>query len=970
MKLLNIKINNTINCVYNFDNPNRYPRTYVIDNVSNDPILFSLPTSNKNGNLTFTIITETGNRATEILSIKEEENTIDGKKPDFISRTKTITLFERDYFQNTITPEQKAEIEKKVKEYKDNIDKGILGKVLDFTSRGEFYCSARANQIVEYSVKIILASISRLGDINEESCSFKIVLCPTRNAYQATLDFGSEASQAILYNCADGRISCNNILRMFYELGQTLKKSIDTSDYESSKNIEYIQYDKDERLFRSHFFAKKVFQSNDAVNSEKVVDKEINPNDNSNGVISTDASQSEPQKGECNKGDTYDPTINPKDNPHLHIMNTTHEIDLLKKDYFTLPNVKIACLSHDRPLVTVKYADGEDSQDATRFKNRYFYRSAINAFVFQILKKISGEARANDIIAYLRLTVLMPNVYNQKELSERLKDLNEDVERMLKQDAFARIRGVEINAISESDASILGCMNSDNELALKLNKGNYLIIDAGKGTLDLSVLKYDPHPQNNQNYVSLYRSGIVGSGNAITYAVFLDLMKQMLATTYSVPQEDLVSGIKSIIRHLIMPGDEAALAELLKYLECYKQRIGECYPVDIVEEFSDKNTIDDIARDKESTCTFSFDTKSSSIIISRKVNGKNSNKNSNDTDSKNSINLQTDIVEWVKNLFKDPLDPYSSRITGIDSIDLSFTWNMIKSLVDDALKSFGYSGEINHIILSGRAFYMPQFKNAILNGIKNRYERYGKKVWEKAQEVQWDNKGKDINSKNICLFVNNMFTPGKYDGRVVGRPVLKKHGEDPRLYKTVEEKAALHGLAKFLKKKNCKKWTVDLTASISKIVSNALGRLKYVFLWAFADKQQATTMRDIDYSMGIPVDISSTDDRIAISGTYYSLPENARVGERATIYFDGYEFLFKSGRVARPFAPAVSPSTLHVFESTFPYGRTRTENIPIPLRPTSSTSRTEKPSEEMKGNEPNAVSSEKNTIFDDITNDL
>jgi len=878
MKLLSIKINNSINCVFNFDNPNRYPKTYVVNNTSTDPILFSLQTTNSNGRMAYMLQTERGRKDISLLSVEDIENEVQNKETssNLISRTITLKFFARDYIPTELSTEQKTNIEKKILEYKKGFPSPDLRR--HCTPKGDFLCLAGSHEIVEYTVVLVIVSISRFGAFREESSSFKIVLCPRKHIYQATLDFGSEASQALEYNCNDAKIGGYNIMTLFRELGSTLGKSIALNDEEYLKNLDYIQFDKDKHLFRSHFFAPR----------------------------SVDMTT------EC-----FEPACNPKDNPHLKMMTTYSEIDSLKETYFTLPNVKIASLTHDRPEVVVKTSTGEQSRDATQFHHRYFYRSAINAFIYQILKRTASEAEEEGIVAYLRLTVLMPNVYNQKELSIRMKDINEDVSALLELDEFKDIiRGVEVNSISESDASILGFMTADTKLALTLKKGNYLIIDAGKGTLDFSVLRFDPVAAG-QVFLSQYRSGIVGSGNAITYAIFLDLMSAMLSSApYHVPQEYIESGIKAIIRHLVMSGDEATLAELMKYVERYKRYYGELYPKG--KETGSMVNGEPNGKKYDSPgikCTFLYDDTLKKVEIIKKGG------NTASDGKKLLISLQDDILEWVKNLFEDPIHPDTSSIKSEAPTTLSYTERMINQLRDDALKGFGYVGRIDYIVMSGRAFHLPQFSDAIISGIRS------VAAWEKAQLIRWEDAQQVINAKNLCLYVNNMLSQDKYDGRVVGRPALRKHGEDPILYKTDEEKAEMGTFIAWLNGHTWTQWAVNPCITLTQ---KAKGKKPKVSLKSlFGDRHQPTIMNDKDYLRGISVSIESTLDQIAISGTNYTLPNNARVGVPATIYFDGDEFLYVSDGSAQGFDPVVSPSVFHVFESTFPYGFTR-DDIPIP----------------------------------------
>lgn len=869
MKLFHIKINDKVNCVINFDK-NQYEKTLVIENTTSNPVLFSLPAADsvEFGHQAFSIQTEKGKDSVIVLPIQERSVIAGG---GLVQKELLVTLVGADNVSSE---------DKKKKVILEQIESILLAAPSssatgDFNEMtGTYTCNERCTDNLEFRIVFVLKLINDNGLVQDAENSVKVVLCPKKSIYVATLDFGSEASQILEYNSTkQTRVDPSCIMDIFTEMGTQfgkLGKTIDLVPHNSVRNQEYIQYDADKHLFRSHFFA--------------------------------------PQK--VSEKDVFQAAVPPRSNPHLKMLNTYTEVQHLVADHFTLPNVKIETLANDKQEIIVEDTPtGIPRLDrAIDFKERYFYRSSINAFIYLILNKVAGDATP---LAYLRLSLLMPNVYNQVELSTRLKDINEDITYMLNLPEFAeKIRGVEVNALSESDASIIGFICAKRDVALKLRKGNYLIMDAGKGTLDFSVLQFNPDANAGSIFVCEYRSGIVGSGNAITYAVFLDLMAEMLENSYGIKDKsnrEYVIG--EIIRHLIAKGDEASLAELIRYIDHYKCLYGE----KLSEQLADKP--------KTAGETTSSPSSRSNYLVTIKKNENGEPYGIQLQGSDRQITLQ-DIIEWVKTLFDNPLNPLLSELTDIH-IDMSYTQAMIQNLADSALLAFGFRGNIDYLVLSGRGFKMPQFKNAVLKNIRQ------VEKWRNAELIEWHDDEHSINAKNVCLYVNEMIAKKLYDGRVVGRPFVRKQGEDPSEFK-IEEQSS---------KRN----------TIGDKVRKATDRIVNIMIDYFGDASSETSinpMTDSDFDKGIPVKISSLMDSICISGTNYMLPSNGRKGQ-ATIYFDGDEFIFVSGGMAGQFDSVVAQPVEYLFESLFPYGRLP-ERIPFPRMKASSSLRDSVPANSAK----------------------
>lgn len=129
---------------------------------------------------------------------------------------------------------------------------------------------------------------------------------------------------------------------------------------------------------------------------------------------------------------------------------------------------------------------------------------------------------------YFSILLLVPNIYSQQNIDMLLYKLNNMMNK--NQDPTA-IR-YDFRVISESDSAFVGIkhvLTSDgrNTILREMietvsnprQKDVFLIIDAGKGTTDYSIVRFDSEANNdtNNDMVSLKRGGIVGAGGAIDY---------------------------------------------------------------------------------------------------------------------------------------------------------------------------------------------------------------------------------------------------------------------------------------------------------------------------------------------------------------------------------------------------------------------------------------------------------------------
>lgn len=126
----------------------------------------------------------------------------------------------------------------------------------------------------------------------------------------------------------------------------------------------------------------------------------------------------------------------------------------------------------------------------------------------------------------LNMVLLVPNVYQQVKIKQLVDGLYKDFA-LIKQSGAYSCEAIEVQVISESDASFLGMRTRGIDLATLRTGENVLVIDGGKGTTDFSILQ----KTEGANYASLYRDGLPASGNVITYAFYEAFREYILKKT-------------------------------------------------------------------------------------------------------------------------------------------------------------------------------------------------------------------------------------------------------------------------------------------------------------------------------------------------------------------------------------------------------------------------------------------------------
>lgn len=644
----------------------------------------------------------------------------------------------------------------------------------------------------------------------------KLYFAPQNNIYQAVLDFGSESSQVILTKGKNVRIS--DALTLFSEMKMGLDAREEKETFASHKNEEFMQYDGDsDKFYRSLFLAK----CHD-------IDR--------------------------NKLKSYLPL---EDNEICKLLSFRKDREKLlahteekQASYIVLPNAKLTSFGGvDLPEI--------DGESVDQFHDRYFYRAAINSFITLILDKVSSirECHANPSPRFISFKVLMPNVYRQETVSQNLNDLYEDISNMITdpQARYSNIGGFDIMSISESDASFIGYMNLQG---VKLEDGYYLILDAGKGTIDFSIIKYSQH---DGLYKSIYRSGIIGAGNAITYAFLLSFLKEGLRIKYNVEKDETEeTALRRFIFENILKGDLAYQYKLVSILEQYKKN------------YSDG-----------------------------KLSGTVPNQSADVT---NKSSLKGTSLE--------------NFVTWLQTVDYKINIDYVESIIDEIVgatmskfpKRLPSEEHINikKVLFTGRAFLFEPLKEAVKTALYDRFNKTNTINEMEYREITGRTKAEVM--KMVCLFP---FMSGKYDGRLVGVPFVN---EMPEKTNNKDKNSSI--FSALLSKIPGKHKREELEENINHFTScfNTRSNIKYGS--ASITKGSSQELKPLVYGFEETFDPQT---RLNVGSTEYIYESSHQKSFKVKIFFDGYEFIVRDGRSFLPAPMTFGIEGGHVFASQFPY---------------------------------------------------
>ena len=495
-------------------------------------------------------------------------------------------------------------------------------------------------------------------------------LVPANQIWKAVIDSGSESTQIKVFSpTGEG----NRIDISSYIWGLRGFKENDITHYRLNNN-DIIQVEKrgnnfNRTLYKSIYYIKKAI-SNNEIAPESLV----------------------PQR--C--GQTFNDPI------RMFTLTSDFTNDAFRENYVKLGNLKIASFGGVE-LPNIKL--NGHSVPADKVGDNYYYRKYMGEFCHHILDYIKTAANANDTRKYLSLYVLVPNVYSTQKIRKNLDCIIEAIENILAQQENKYISGFSITAVSESDASIIGSIGQLNE---KPTNSNCLIMDAGKGTLDFSLVNID----EQDKFTNISKNGIIGAAAAINYGFILDLLcayYKEIGITLSKDElkEKIENGILGRGNSAVAgagAGDVALLNKLMNAVDNYKIRYSTLQPANDTHITTVSNAQD------------------------------------------NSFSLAA-FTQWIE----------SSRCKIHDNYVKGIMNEIVGNCIDKIDKSTKINKtEINYVLYAGRGFLYKDFKKAMHKALKEQYSA--------IKEIQMDNAPFDTDLlKTMCLDIASVIDEGRYN---------------------------------------------------------------------------------------------------------------------------------------------------------------------------------------------------------------
>ena len=326
----------------------------------------------------------------------------------------------------------------------------------------------RASGMLNEPVFVIIISYKFEGKVYEDSAKIYLYT-DDQQLTSAALDFGSEASQ-IRFAGNDGNNSIIDTLLSFQEGAQYSKDEV------------FWQGKSGDPLFKSVFFIHK--------------------------------------KPDTTKYAAKPPVGSP--NAFVQPLLKSSTISETYKSLEILPNLKLIEIGrglisfNNEPIEFDEESNietGDNPNLSSRPLRESILRIILNNFLHCMLHDI-GRSKQKE--KFLRLVLMVPNVYYQSKIYSLVRGLYEDFATIQAGNNYPTCKGIEVQVVSESDAAFFGVRYTRKDF--KNEKDGYsLIIDAGKGTTDFSILQQH---ECFADFSSLYRDGIPASGNVLTYAFY------------------------------------------------------------------------------------------------------------------------------------------------------------------------------------------------------------------------------------------------------------------------------------------------------------------------------------------------------------------------------------------------------------------------------------------------------------------
>ncbi len=362
-----------------------------------------------------------------------------------------------------------------------------------------------------------------------------------------------------------------------------------------------------------------------------------------------------------------------------------------------------------RILPLIKIPQGRRRNEDTDLfdaKDYYFFRSVVNQYIRCILNTFQKVHENPD--RHIIINLLLPFSFKLERTARVLSLLSEDINEIIKD--FSNITAIELRSIYESDAPAIGALEYLRHQEEPPQDGNYLLLDAGKSTLDISIINY-----KNNRYTCKYRTGTLGAGNTLTYAYLCALIADFLESK----NKDVNNGvIQDYIFENIINQDSKHKFELHKQVEGYKKQ--HCVKMSLSEDEHQPQIVELL----------------------------------------NYINKKTKDAERISETSKRYIDKY------IDCIH-----ERIIKLIKDIINSD--EDKIHKVIFSGNAFKCKKFKENIITLLRDR-DLLAHDVIDSNAELIYDiGNTTSVDAKKIALLIAYATSDGRYYN-LPNMPLIKR----------------------------------------------------------------------------------------------------------------------------------------------------------------------------------------------------
>jgi hypothetical protein len=642
------------------------------------------------------------------------------------------------------------------------------------------------------------------SSIHPQAAEIVLVVAAKDQISDTVLDFGSEASQMAI-SSRNENPTANDIQDIFHSMKQIREENVSVTESipentlwnenPASDNKVYEQFESD-KLFRTIFYA-----------SNEVPDQ--SPAPYKGGIMSE----------------------------ILYMLTTKNEGQELigSSKAFVLPAIKIAQFGNIyQPKVECKNA--RRRRTVREYGKNYFYRACINQFIYVALKECERPC--------VNLQVLMPNVYSVKTTAENLRYIKEDIEMMLNDKSMVldHIQAVEVSAISESDASLLGAYdNFQNAIDFKsLSSGNYLIIDSGKGTTDFSVVYLSKKDRKIRN---LFRSGVVGAGGVITYGYMLALLYDCLRRSLN-QSEVSESNLRSYV-FKVLSGDLSYQKQLMAAVEDYKIAVSS-------GRYKSKVALESEAK----------------------------------VDSIEKIKIEV-MIQMVQEM----CDKSSLRLTTLTPYAQRYVDDCINNLTDEILRRLYRVNRLGiapckKVMLAGRAFMHPQFKKVLLKKLGE------KKILPPKGKVELTYNGSAVDHKNVCLFcsLHLVGDSALYNSHMLSVPQMA-FDVNREIEKNWRERYLVDMAFKW---RDSESYIKKTSAKVLSFFEETLKWLEksWVNRYSAEEYEPGNTKRN-GIVNGFKIKIQSNTDQISFGNTIYNIPNRFSSGDYH-LFFTGEALILRS----------------------------------------------------------------------------